>query len=74
LQTKEGLLLLLMLLLHFIALFLEHFSIILRNVGGCGRRNNDIETRVKNFFFYLYIVDLDIIMKFSDKLNRTSKA
>ncbi len=28
----------------------------------------------KNFLFYLYIVDLGIIMEFLDKLNRTLKA
>ena len=76
LQLKEGLLLLLMLLL-----LLEYFSIILRNIGGGRGRHNDTETRVKNFLFYLCIVDLDTITGFlnkpnrtSNKLNRTSKA
>ena len=71
---KEGLLLLLMLSLHFMALLLEHFSIVLRNVRGVGERHNDTEIRAKNFFFHLCIVDLGTIMGFSDKLNRTSKA
>ena len=76
LQLKEGLLLLLMLLL-----LLEYFSIILRNIGGGRGGHNDTETRVKNFLFYLCIVDLDTITGFlnkpnrtSNKLNRTSKA
>jgi len=74
LQTKEGLLLLLVPSLHFTVLLLKHFSIMLRNVGGGGGRHNDIETRAKNFFFHLYIVDLGTIMGFLDKLNRTLKA
>jgi len=74
LQTKEGLLLLLMLSLHFIALLLKHFSIMLRNVGEGGERHDNIETRAKNILFYLYIVNLGTIMGFSDKPNRTSKA
>jgi len=74
LQTKEELLLLLISLLHFIVLLLEHFNIVLRNVGEGRGRYNDTETRVKNFFFHLYIVDLDTITGFLDKLNKTSKA
>ena len=56
LQTKKGLLLLLMLLLHFTALLLEHFSIVLRNVRGGGGRHNDIETRAKKFPFFVYVL------------------
>jgi len=63
-----------MLSLHFTALFLEHFSIILRNVREGRRRHNDTKTREKNFFFHLCIVDLDTIMGFLDKLNRILKA
>ena len=66
--------LLLMSLLYFTVLLLEHFSIILRNVRGGRGRHNDIETRAKNFFFHLCIVDLSTIMGFLDKLNRTLKA
>jgi len=71
---KKGLLLLLVPLLHFMVLLLEHFNIVLRNVGGGGGRHNNIETRAKNVLFHLYIVDLGTITGFSDKLNRTSKA
>jgi len=71
LQIKEGLLLLLMLLLYFMVLLLKHFSIILRNVGGGRERHNNTETRAKNFFFCLCIVDLGTIIRFLDKLNRT---
>ena len=73
-QLKEGLLLLLMLLLHLTVLFLEYFSVILRNVRGSGGRHDNIETRAKNFFFHLCIVDLGTITGLSDKLNRTLKA
>jgi len=51
LQLKEGLLLLLMPSLHLMALLLEQFSVVLRNVGGGGGRHNDTETRAKNFLF-----------------------
>jgi len=74
LQTKKGLLLLLMPLLYFMVLLLEHFSIMLGNVGEGGKRHYDTETRAKNFLFHLCIIDLDTIMGFSDKLNRTLKA
>jgi len=74
LQLKERLLLLLMPLLYLTALLLEHFCIILRNIGGGRRRHDNTETRAKNFFFHLCIVDLSIITGFSDKSNRTSKA
>jgi len=53
-------------------LLLKYFSVILRNVRKGGGRHNDIETRAKNFFFHLCVVDLGTIMGFSDKLNRTS--
>jgi len=46
-----------------------------------GRRHADTETRAKNFLFCLCIVDLDTIIGFSgkpnktlNKLNKTSKA
>ena len=58
-------------LLHLTALLLEHFSIILRNVGEGRERHNDIETRAINFLFCLCIVDLDTITGFLDKSNRT---
>jgi len=74
LQTKKELLLPLIALLHFMALLLKHFSVILRNAGGGRGKHNDTETRVKNFFFHLCIVDLGTITGFLDKLNRTSKA
>jgi len=73
LQSKERLLLLFMPLLHLMVLLLKHFSIVLRNVGEGGKRHNDIETRAKNFLFYLCIVDLGTIMGFLDKPNKTSK-
>jgi len=71
LQSKKGLLLLLMPLLYLMALLLKYFSVILRNVRGGRRRHDNIETRAKNFFFHLCIVDLDTIMGFLDKPNRT---
>jgi len=74
LQSKEELLLLLMLLLHLTALLLEHLGVVLRNVGRGGGRHNDAETKAKNFLFCLCIVDLGTITGFSDKPNRTSKA
>ena len=55
LQMKERLLLLLMPLL-----LLEHFSIVLRNVRGGGKRHNDMETRAKSFFFHLCIINLGV--------------
>jgi len=51
LQTKEGLLLLLMPSLHFTMLLLEHFSVMLRNVGGDRGRYYDTEARAKKFLF-----------------------
>ena len=74
LQSKERLLLLLMPSLYLTALLLEHFSIVLRNVRGSGERHDNTETRVKNFFFHLCIVDLGTITGLLDKLNRTLKA
>jgi len=49
LQTKKGLLFLLMPSLYFTALLLEYFSIMLRNVGGGRERHNDIKARMKKF-------------------------
>jgi len=63
----------LMPLLHLITLFLEHFSVVLRNVRGGGRRHDNTETRAKKLLLHLCIVDLGTIIEFSDKLNRTSK-
>ena len=54
LQIKKELLFFLMLSLYFIVLLLEHFSIVLRNVGKSRGRHNDIETRAKNFFSFIY--------------------
>jgi len=53
LQTKKGLLLLLMPSLHFMALLLKYFNIVLRNIRGGKKRHNDTETRAKNFFYVL---------------------
>ena len=61
-------------LLYLTALLFEHFSIVLRNIGGGRGRHDNTETRAKNFFFHLCIVDLGIITGFSDKSNKTSKA
>jgi len=74
LQLKEGLLLLLMPLLHLTALLLKHFSVVLGNVGVGRERHGNIETRAKNFSFHLCIVDLGTIMRFLAKSNRTLKA
>ena len=59
------LLLLFMPSLHFTVLFFKHFSIILGNIGGNeGRDSNIEEEKVKASLFYLYIVNLGIIMGF----------
>ena len=51
--------------LHFTVLFFKHFSIILGNIGGNeGRDSNIEEEKVKASLFYLYIVNLGIIMGF----------
>jgi len=61
--------------LHLTALLLEHFSVVLGNVGGGGERHDNTETRAKKPFFSVYVfVDLGIIMGFLGKPNRTSKA
>ena len=52
-------------------LLFKHFSIILGNVGRGRGRYDDIEAKAKTFLFCLYIVDLDTIMEFLDKFNRT---
>jgi len=54
LQSKEGLLLLLMPSLHLTALLLEHFSVVLRNVRGGRGRHDNIETREKTSFSFMY--------------------
>jgi len=51
LQSKEGLLLLLMLLLHLTVLLFEYFSVVLRNVRRGGGRHDNIETRAKKLSF-----------------------
>jgi len=43
----------------------------LGNVGRGRERYDDIEAKAKTFLFCLYIVDLDTIMEFLDKFNRT---
>jgi len=47
---KEGLLLLLIPLLHFMALLFKHFSIMLRNIGEGRKRHNNAEEKTKTFF------------------------
>jgi len=75
LQSKEGLLLLLMPSLHFIVLLLKHFSVVLGNVRVGGRRHDNTETRAKKLSFSVYVfVDLGTITRFLGKPNRTSKA
>ena len=69
---KEEQQLLLMPSLHFMVLLFEHFSIMLRNVREGRERHNNAEEKTKSFLFCLCIVDLGIIMRFSDKFNRTS--
>ena len=64
--------LLLMLPLHLTVLFLKHFSVILENVRVGKRRYGNTEIRAKNFSFYLYIVNLDTIIEFLAKSNKTS--
>jgi len=55
LQSKEGLLLLLMPSLHLAALLLKHFSVILGNVGVGGGRHDNAKTRVKKLsFLFMY--------------------
>ena len=44
----------------------------LRNVREGRERYNNAEEKTKSFLFCLCIVDLGIIMRFSDKFNRTS--
>ena len=39
-----------------------------------GERYSDIEEKMKNFLFCLYIINLGTIMDSLDKLNRTLKA
>jgi len=50
LQMKEGLLLLLVLSLHFMALLFEHFSVVLRNVREGRRRHDNTEEKTKTSF------------------------
>jgi len=69
LQSKEGLLLLLMPSLHLTVLLLKHFSIVLGNIGMDGERYGNTKTRAKNFSLHLCIVDLGTIMGFSAKPN-----
>jgi len=47
---KEGLLLLLVLSLHFMALLFEHFSVVLRNVREGRRRHDNTEEKTKTSF------------------------
>jgi len=54
LQSKEGLLLLLMPLLHLTALLLKHFGVVLRNVGRGRRRHDSTGTRKKTSFSFMY--------------------
>ena len=61
-----------MLLLHFIALLFEHFSIILRNVRESRERHDDTEEKMKSFLFCLCIVDLGTITGFLVGLQRLS--
>jgi len=55
LQSKEGLLLLLMPLLHLTTLLLEHLSVVLGNVRGGGGIHDNTETRAKKLsFLFMY--------------------
>jgi len=47
---KKELLLLLVLSLHFTALFFEHFNIVLRNVRGGRGRHDNAKEKIKTFF------------------------
>ena len=60
--------------LYFLLLLFKHFIIVLGNIGGSRRRHDDTKAKAKTFLFYLCIVNLDTIMEFLDKFNRTSKA
>jgi len=73
LQSKEGLLLFLMLSLYLMTLLFKYFNVILENVGVDREKYGNIETRAKNFSFHLCIVDLGTITGFLAKPNRTSK-
>jgi len=55
LQSKEGLLLLLMLSLHLTVLLLKHFGIILGKVGVGRGRHDNTKTRAKKLsFLFMY--------------------
>jgi len=56
LQLKEGLLLLLMLLLHLTVLLLEHFSVVLGNIRMGRGSHDNTETRAKKTLFSVYIL------------------
>ena len=52
------------------------FQILWHYFGKCQRgqgRHDDTEAKMKTFLFHLCIVDLDTIIGFSDKFNKTSK-
>ena len=61
-------------LLHFLLLLFKYFGVILENVRGGREKHDDTEAKMKTFLFHLCIVDLDTIIEFSDKFNKTSKA
>ena len=63
-----------MLLLHFMVLLFEHFSIVLRNVRESRERHDDTKEKMKSFLSCLCIVDLGTITGFLEKFNKTSKA
>jgi len=58
-------------LLYFLPLLFKHFGIILGNVKGGGGRHDNTKAKAKTFLFHLCIVNLDTIMGFLDKFNRT---
>ena len=59
---------------YFLLLFFKYFSIVLGNVGESRGRHDNTKVKAKTFLFCLCIIDLDTIMEFLDKLNRTLKA
>jgi len=51
-------------LLHFLPLFFEYLSVVLKDVRGNGKGHGNTKEKQKTSLFCLCIVDLDIIMGF----------